>query len=87
MPDEFRDWVEQIADRLRAQVAEFTAAAEAEFALIPAGLDRKSFAAEAKKSRLAAAMFRLYDGRDVSDMAWRSVRPRGDAPFKTDDEG
>lgn len=63
------------------------ARAEAEFALIPAGLDRKSFAAEAKKSRMTAAMFRLYDGRDVTDMAWKAVKPRGDAPFKTDDEG
>ena len=87
VPDEFRDWVEQIAGRQRARVAEYTSAAEADFALIPAGLDRRSFAAEAKKSRLPAAMFRLYDGRDVSDMAWRSIRPRGDAPFKTDDEG
>ncbi|MET9615946.1 RNA ligase [Kitasatospora indigofera] len=87
VPDEFRDWVEQIADRQRAQAAEFVARAEADFALIPAGLDRKSFAAEAKKSRMTAAMFRLYDGRDVLDMAWRAVKPRGDAPFKTDDEG
>ncbi|WP_371481357.1 RNA ligase [Kitasatospora sp. NBC_00315] len=87
VPDEFRDWVEQIATRQREQVAGFVAGVEAEFARIPAGLDRKAFAAEAGRASRPGAMFRLYDGRDVLDMAWRSVRPRGDAPFKTDEEG
>jgi RNA ligase len=86
VPDEFRDWVDQVAARQRSAVAEFIADAETDFAAIPAGLDRKSFATEAVKSRRAAALFRLYDGRDVADMAWKSIKPRGDVPFKTDEE-
>ncbi len=87
VPDEFRDWVEQIAARQRGQVAAFVAEVEAEFARIPVGLDRKAFAERARQAGRPGAMFRRYDGRDVLDMAWRFIKPRGDAPFKTDDEG
>ncbi len=87
VPDEFADWVRQVADRQRAQVAEYVAAATADFKTIPAGLGRKAFAAEAMKSEHRAALFRLYDGKDITEMAWKSIKPRGDTPYVTDEEG
>jgi RNA ligase len=87
VPDEFRDWAAEIATSLRAQVAEYVTAAEADFARIGRLPERKTFALEAAKSDYRAALFRLYDGRSIEELAWKSVKPRGDSPFKTDGEG
>jgi RNA ligase len=84
VPDEFRDWAFEVAARQRAQVAAYIAEAEAEFARIGRLPERKAFAAEAMKSPHRAAMFQLYDGRDISPLAWKSIKPRGDSPFKQD---
>lgn len=87
VPDEFAGWVRQVANRQRAEVAAYVAAATADFETINPGLDRKSFAEQALKSPHRAALFRLYDGRDITEMAWKSIKPRGDTPFVTDEEG
>lgn len=87
VPDEFAGWVRQVAARLRKQVADYTAAAQQEFDRIGRILERKEFAAEAVKSPYSAALFRLYDGRDVADLAWKLFKPRGDTPFIVDEEG
>lgn len=87
VPDEFADWVRQVADRQRAQVAEYIANAHADFNAIGPASDRKSFAEKALKSAYSSALFRLYDGRDITEMAWKSIKPRGDTPFVTDEEG
>lgn len=84
VPDEFRDWAFEVAARQRAQVAAYIAEAEAEFTRIGRLPERKAFAAEAMKSPHRAAMFQLYDGRDISPLAWKSIKPRGDSPFKQD---
>ena len=87
VPDEFADWVRQVAGRLRKQVADYEAEAHAGFDRIGRIPDRKAFAEQALKSSNSAAMFRLYDGRDITEMAWKSVKPRGDTPFVVDEEG
>jgi RNA ligase len=87
VPDEFADWVRHVADRQRAQVAAYIAEATADFDAIPLGLDRKAFAEQAVKSPHRAALFRLYDGKDITEMAWKSIKPRGDTPYVTDEEG
>lgn len=87
VPDEFRDWAVKVADRLRSEVAAWIGAAQSDFDRIGQLPDRKAFAAEAMKSDYRAALFRLYDSRDVSDLAWKAVKPRGDAPFAVDEEG
>jgi RNA ligase len=87
VPDEFRDWAVQVAARLQAGVDNYVREAEAEFGRIGRIPDRKGFAAEALKSPYRAALFRLYDGRTIDEMAWKSVKPRGDTPFKQDEEG
>lgn len=93
VPDEFADWVRGIADKQRAEHARIVdEAADAyadTMATLPANPDRKTFALEAVKSPYRSALFLIHDGRDtaVSDWAWKQLKPRGDAAFKTDEEG
>lgn len=81
VPDEFRDWVQQTADDLRARYTAWVAGAEADFlgvkfhlAVIGAN-DRKTFAEHAVQSPYKAALFRLLDDRDITELAWRAVKP------------
>lgn len=93
VPDEFRDWVNSIANRLRADHNRLAGAAARDYSDVMDGLpdvtDRKAFAMAAAKSPHRPALFLLYDGRHdaVSAWAWKQLRPRGDAPFKADEEG
>lgn len=93
VPDEFADWAHAIADQLRAEhariVDEATSAYADVMAAVPANPDRKTFALEAVKSPHRSALFLIHDGRDtaVHDWAWKQIKPRGDKPFKTDEEG
>ncbi|ACU71882.1 conserved hypothetical protein [Catenulispora acidiphila DSM 44928] len=87
VPDEFAGWVRQVAARLRGEFDAYVAAARADFDAIGPTAERKSFAEQAMKSEHRAALFRLYDGRDIDDLAWKSIKPRGDVPFVTDEEG
>lgn len=95
VPDEFADWAHAIADRLRAQHEQLLAEAREHFANVigslPQGFDRKAFALAlaAANSPHRAALFMLLDGNDteLAGWAWKQIRPRGDQPFKTDDEG
>lgn len=87
VPDEFRDWAVKVADRLRTEVAAWIAGARADFDRIGRLPDRKAFAIESVKSDYKAALFRLYDGRGIEDLAWKSCKPRGDTPYVVDEEG
>lgn len=93
VPDEFRDWVEQIAEELRAQQDRLVDAAVEEYERIvdslPPGFDRKPFAIAAQKAEHKSAMFLLLDGHSdaFGAWAWKQIKPRGDAPFKSNDEG
>jgi RNA ligase len=93
VPDEFADWAHTIADQLRAEQARIVDEAVDAYADVMAALpsdpDRKTFALEAVKSSHKSALFLIHDGRNaaVSDWAWKQIKPRGDKPFKTDEEG
>jgi RNA ligase len=93
VPDEFADWARGIAADLRKQhdhlVCEAFAAHKAVLDTLPAGPDRKTFALAAVQSDHRSALFLVHDGRDkaVSDWAWKQVKPRGDKPYKSDEEG
>jgi RNA ligase len=87
VPDEFRDWAIKVAARLRSGVAAWMAVAQADFDQIGQLPDRKAFAEQAMKSDYRAALFRLYDGKDIEDLAWKSCKPRGDTPYAVDEEG
>ena len=93
VPDEFATWVRSIAAQLRREHAriidEATDAYADVMAALPAAPDRKTFALEAVKSPHKSALFLIHDGRDaaVNAWAWKQIKPRGDAAFKTDEEG
>lgn len=92
VPDEFADWARQIAMRLASEHGQIVAEAHAEFgdaiSQLPAVYDRKSFALLAKETKHRSALFLLVDGRHdaVSAWAWKQIKPRGDKPFKTDED-
>jgi RNA ligase len=93
VPDEFADWARNVAEGLRTEHARIVGAATDAYAstiaALPPGPDRKTFAIEAVKSPYRSALFLIHDGRDkaVSDWAWKQIKPRGDKPFKNDEEG
>lgn len=93
VPDEFADWAQAVAATLREQHDQLVDASvdayRSVMALLPADPDRKTFALEAVKSAHRSALFLIHDGRDaaVSDWAWKQIKPRGDKPFKNDEEG
>ena len=93
VPDEFATWVRGIAAQLRREHARIVDEATDAYAdvivALPTDPDRKTFALEAVKSPHRSALFLIHDGRDtaVSDWAWKQIKPRGDAAFKTDEEG
>jgi len=93
VPDEFRDWVETIANRQRAAHDELVDAVVEAYAhlvsSLPEGFDRKTFAIAAAKYPTRPALFLIHDDRGdaVSAWAWKQIKPRGDVPFKADDEG
>ncbi|UGQ12143.1 T4 RnlA family RNA ligase [Yinghuangia sp. ASG 101] len=81
VPDEFRDWVDQLARTLRDRHTAWTTRAKADFdALGEYASDRKAFAQHAVPSPYKAALFRLLDGHDINELAWRAVRPDPTAP-------
>ncbi|MCX5239744.1 polynucleotide kinase [Streptomyces prunicolor] len=92
VPDEFADWAHAVADQQRTEhvriVDEAVAAYAGVMAVLPTDPDRKTFALEAVKSPHRSALFLVHDGRDqaVSDWAWKQIKPRGDKPFKNDED-
>jgi RNA ligase len=92
VPDEFADWAHAVADTLRAEhgriVDEAVDAYADVMAALPADPDRKTFALEAVKSSSRSALFLIHDGRDtaVSGWAWKQIKPRGDKPYKNDED-
>lgn len=93
VPDEFADWARNIAATLRAEHARIVDEAVDAYAdvmaALPADPDRKTFALEAVKSPHKSALFLIHDGRDsaVDGWAWKQIKPRGDKPYKNDEEG
>ncbi|MDI2131494.1 RNA ligase [Yinghuangia seranimata] len=98
MPDEFRAWILDTANRLRAAHQAWTAAAEAAYAQVLAAEaetgtdarpDRPAFArlAAAHPREVRSALFLLYDGRPIDALAWRHIKPAAGAPFITADAG
>ncbi|MDX3695028.1 RNA ligase [Streptomyces europaeiscabiei] len=88
VPDEFRDWAHKVAAKMRTQVADWIAGATAAYQEIGHLSDRKAFALRAVNSPYRSALFQLYDGRDITVLAWKHIKPRGDAsPYASDDEG
>lgn len=79
LPDEFHDWVRDVADQLRTEVAHRKAAIEAAYAdlvaSLPDGWTRKEFAANAVPHPERAALFAMLDGKDITPALWRDAKP------------
>lgn len=86
VPDEFSEWVKKVVERLNGLFDSYLGVAHYEFEQIGRIPDRKAFAAAATQSECRAALFRLYDGRSIDDLAWKSCKPRGDTPYVVDEE-
>lgn len=77
MPDEFHAWMIKTAEELEDKKAFWRGAALVEFRDLfrTVGQTRKEFAALASQSEFRAALFKLYDGQFIDDLAWKAVRP------------
>lgn len=77
MPDEFHVWMNKAALQMRMNMAYWRAEAQAEFRKLfrTVGQTRKEFAELASQSEFRGALFKLYDGRSIDDLAWKAVRP------------
>lgn len=76
VPDEFYVWVKATVANLTEAHENVIAKARAEYAEIEHyAYDRKTFAEHAGKTENPAAMFSLLDGRDLSEWAWKQIRP------------
>ncbi|GGU40391.1 T4 RnlA family RNA ligase [Streptomyces violascens] len=91
LPDEFHDWVKDVAADLTRQRDAILAEARAEHQRIldglPRGWTRKDYAVLAGRSLMRAWLFMLLDGRDPSDKIWRTLRPEADVrPVNTTED-
>lgn len=82
LPDEFHAWVQEVSDELHRaanDIVENAACAYDEIrASLPGEFERKDFALAAARHPLRAYLFKLLDGRDIHDQAWKAVRPAAD---------
>jgi RNA ligase len=95
VPDEFMKWVGTVATLLQADFDRIFDDAKTEFDRIlnrlpsPATKEdyatfRKAFAIRAQKYKDPGLLFAFLDGKSVSPIIWRMVRPHGQSAFKTD---
>jgi RNA ligase len=83
MPDEFHAWMVRTARQLQFEKELWIDLSQQEYDQLlwvlsaghPNGWSRKDFAELALKSRNRAAMFKLYDGHPLDELAWKAVRP------------
>ncbi|MFF9436680.1 RNA ligase [Streptomyces sp. NPDC014735] len=91
LPDEFHDWVKDVAADLTRQHDAILAEARAEhqhiLASLPQGWTRKDYALPASRSPMRAWLFMLLDGRDPSARIFHTLRPEADVrPVNTTED-
>lgn len=85
-PEPFREWVRSTAARLFYEMNQMAAKAQAAYFNSPPCGTRKAFAEYAKtKGELTPLLFAIIDGKDVTDMVWKMVRPTSAQPFKQEE--
>jgi RNA ligase len=93
LPDEFHPWVKGIAEDLSEQAARIATEAAKQYQRCLQRMrpeyydgvpltdatkqDRKAFAEVAKGEPLRGLLFMLYDGKDIWNAIWNSLRPSG----------
>lgn len=85
LPSEFRDWAIGTARALRDSHRAITENVDATFAktLSDLGDDwtRKDFALAVSQNPLRGYLFARLDGKDISPMIWRAIKPDSEKPF------
>lgn len=81
LPDELHGWARNRGEAIQHQRDAFERACRADLALVPTDAARADQARLIKNLENPAAVFRLLDGGDISDMAWKHARPEFE-PFK-----
>lgn len=91
VPDEFDAWVRGVVARLGRQVLERELQVTVAYdSIAHLGHDRGAFARAAQQlddRTVRSAMFLRLDSRPTDLLVYRSLRPEGSDPFKTDEEG
>lgn len=81
LPDEFHEWVREVAGELNTAAAEILSNATDEHTALLArlgdGFARKDYAMAAQRSPLRAWLFMLLDGKDPKPKIWASIKPSG----------
>lgn len=81
IPDEFHDWVKDIATRLTTEAERIEADVKKEFNRISKNLKldstRKDFAEVAVGSPNKAYLFMMFDGKPIREAIWKTLRPVG----------
>lgn len=81
LPDEFHGWVKDVAERLIKERNKIVTEVTKEFRALVKNMKiddtRKQFAAKASQSPNRAYLFMLYDGNDISDAVWKTLKPVG----------
>jgi RNA ligase len=80
VPDEFHTWAMSIAESLNEQFDFLIGGAHAEHSAIldslPEGYERREYAqAAAARPNFRPALFQLLDGKDITEWAWKKIRP------------
>ena len=90
VPGDFREWALGVASHLRTEHARVTEQVETEYAKLCAELGgnfmRKEFAARAAQSPWRGYLFAKLDGKDISPMVWRNLKPKSEMAFVPDAE-
>jgi len=80
-PDEFHDWVQEVADKLDWSFGTIAREIGFEFQRVIQAFpnythdDRGDFARAVSKSPNRAAMFTLLDGKPINDIIWKELKP------------
>jgi hypothetical protein len=85
VPDEFYDWLQKTAAKLKTEFNEIERLSLLEFLRIyhiNEITDRARFAEHAKLSEYRSILFKLYDKRTYAEIIWKMIRPIYSKPFK-----
>lgn len=75
VPDEWHGFLNEVHTKLSKQFADREACVLDEFVKMPQGVDRKTFAKVASKSRDKSYMFALLDRKPIDQMIWAEIKP------------
>lgn len=86
VPDEFYDWVTDVAKRISEEYASIAVSASSVVGdvQLSEAESRKEQAEIITKSKYPGISFAMLDGKEYTEMIYKLIRPRGKSQFKTD---